>query len=181
MKRLNTQVVKSRSREATSFFESYTSYEKLLNTNQRVLVTEISADGKNYVGHNKFYHQVLVPKDPRLMGQSFDVRIVSVHKWHVMGEVIESSLCLDPLVLPKRAPKLVRKQRKVHTIENGSSEGRKDGAYLSSGKRSFSTHQLYISIFIALALIIWKLEFRWSLRILIIVLLLGILFRMRNE
>lgn len=87
MQRLPTNIVKERSREITKLFESYTSYEPLMNTVQRVWITdEISKKAATddsipsgeddyantlnqnryddcWVAHDIYYHQVLIPKN----------------------------------------------------------------------------------------------------------------------
>ena len=56
---------------------------------QQILVTEIATDNKHYVGHNKFYDQVLVPKLEGYMGQSLTVKIMETGKHYLKGDVIE--------------------------------------------------------------------------------------------
>jgi threonylcarbamoyladenosine tRNA methylthiotransferase CDKAL1 len=89
MTRLKTEIVKERSREASAYFNSYYPYTSLLGKTLRVLVTEVSADGKHYVGHDKRYRQVLVPMDENLMGKVLDVKIVRTGKFFVEGEVLQ--------------------------------------------------------------------------------------------
>ncbi|KAL5033484.1 hypothetical protein BDV3_000460 [Batrachochytrium dendrobatidis] len=125
MKRISTNIVKNRSRRATTFFESYTTYDSLVGTIQKILVTEQSADGNHYVGHNKPYQQILVPKNEKLMGQTFHVRIVRASKFYLMGEPLQDDLDrIDKKtvelshgeVVPKRMPKLVRVKRTVKVV-----------------------------------------------------------------
>ncbi|KAL2911544.1 hypothetical protein HK105_208988 [Polyrhizophydium stewartii] len=138
MKRLQSTVVKARSRRATTFFESYTPYDALLGSEQTVLVTEQSADGEHYVGHNKPYHQILVPKDPALMGRTFRVRITKCAKFYMRGELVDGELerlrreaqeeaasagGAAGAVLPQRIPKLVRIKRTVTTLPDGERDG----------------------------------------------------------
>ncbi|KAI8928844.1 hypothetical protein BC831DRAFT_446785 [Entophlyctis helioformis] len=139
LKRIPTDIVKSRSRRATAFFESYTTYDALVGSRQSVLVTEQSADGVHYIGHNKAYHQVLVPKDARLMGRRVTVAIVRSGKHFLVGEVVDGEMAridaemaqeaveaaAGETVLPKRLPKLVRIKRAVHTM---SDDAGTDGA-----------------------------------------------------
>ncbi|KAJ3090469.1 hypothetical protein HK102_003650 [Quaeritorhiza haematococci] len=89
LQRLPTEEVKRRSRLATQIFESYsTNDSELGQVHKRVLVTDVSGDGKHYIGHSKAYQQVLVPMDPKLMGKAVDVRIVKVGKHYLMAEVL---------------------------------------------------------------------------------------------
>lgn len=146
MKRVPTLEVKNRSRKATSFFESYTSFDHLLSSIQRVLVTESSTDGKNFVGHNKSFNQVLLPKDPRIMGQWVECEIIETSKWFIKGSVLPESLAvLEHLsVAPNRIPKLVRHSKKIVSLQSDSadesraqhSNQREDGAVLSLGSKS---------------------------------------------
>jgi threonylcarbamoyladenosine tRNA methylthiotransferase CDKAL1 len=87
MKRINTQVVKNRTRRLTKLFESFTPYEQLEGQRQRVwFCTEESTqpDGsKCSVGHNKNYVKVLVPHDPTLPGRTRMVHIKKTSRFHV--------------------------------------------------------------------------------------------------
>lgn len=136
MKMLSTKVIKQRSRVASAFFESYTSYESFIGETQRVLVTEISADGKHFIAHNKMYHQILLKNDRDWIGQSVDVEIISVSKWHLVGRVIDGSTRDAHAILQHRVPKLVRVQGKVITVDSSETcapGSRADGAQFSAG------------------------------------------------
>ena len=69
--------VKRRTRELTSLFHSYQPYKERKGEEYNVLVTDTSHDGAYFVGHNERYEQVLVPKEEKLMGKIFKVRVVS--------------------------------------------------------------------------------------------------------
>eukprot|EP00842_Homolaphlyctis_polyrhiza_P001049 jgi/Hompol1/1945/HPOL_002800-RA len=160
MKRIATNVVKARSRRATAFFESYRSYDHFINTVHRILVTEQSADGKHYVGHNKFYHQILVAQDPRLMGRSFRVKIVEVGKFFMKGEPLDTDLdeiqkCIQAelvkaaadagssaLVTPKRLPKLIRVKRGVVAVSQDSPDMRHSAPQRDDDNDSTVNHDL---------------------------------------
>ena len=134
MKRVKTDIVKARSRRATTFFESYLSYDHLLGTIQKVLVTEVSSDTKNYIAHNKSYNQVLVERDERIMGQWIEVEIVEVGKWSLKGNVLESSLLDLGSVQRKRIPRLVRVGKETVVVGEEKLVGeRGDGAFYSKG------------------------------------------------
>lgn len=45
---------------------------------------------KFQVGHTKSYVQVLLPEMPGLMGSNMDVKITSVQRWSVKGEVVKT-------------------------------------------------------------------------------------------
>nr|XP_027307014.1 threonylcarbamoyladenosine tRNA methylthiotransferase isoform X2 [Anas platyrhynchos] len=58
---------------------------------QRVLVTEESFDSNYYVAHNPFYEQVLVPKDPVLMGKMVEVNIYEAGKHFMKGQPVSDA------------------------------------------------------------------------------------------
>ncbi|GIY34804.1 threonylcarbamoyladenosine tRNA methylthiotransferase [Caerostris extrusa] len=76
MKRVPGNEVKQRTKALSEYFQSYTCYDKNLGSIQNVLVTEISHDKKHYVGHNKYYEQVLVPKRDEFLGECITVKII---------------------------------------------------------------------------------------------------------
>ena len=94
MKRVPTQEVKRRSKAASDLFNSYRPYEDRIGQRYRVLVTEESTDKKHLVGHNKFYEQILIPKEQCQMGSSIDVEIIAVGKYHMQGKPISTWLSL---------------------------------------------------------------------------------------
>ena len=89
MTRVNTAVVKERTREVSQLFASYQTLGYLLNTEQQVLVTEVAHDGVSLVAHTKAYVQVLLPHEPTWMGCTLRVRISEVAKFYVRGEMLE--------------------------------------------------------------------------------------------
>lgn len=94
MKRVPTQEVKRRSKAASDIFNSYGPYEGRVGKRYRILITEEAADGKHFVGHNKFYEQILVDKDAQgvTMGSSLDVEIVSIGKYSMIGRPMFTGL-----------------------------------------------------------------------------------------
>ncbi|KAL9449403.1 hypothetical protein AB3S75_011349 [Citrus x aurantiifolia] len=89
MKKVPSAVVKKRSRELTSVFEAFTPYLGMEGRVERIWITEIAADGIHLVGHTKGYVQVLVPSTGNMLGTSALVKITSVGRWSVFGEVIK--------------------------------------------------------------------------------------------
>ncbi|XP_021927891.1 threonylcarbamoyladenosine tRNA methylthiotransferase [Zootermopsis nevadensis] len=89
MPRLPAQEVKKRTRQLSEFFQSYQPYSHKIGEVQDVLVTEVSHDRKHYVGHNKFYEQVLLPKHGELVGKMVAVKIVSCSKYSMNGEPLQ--------------------------------------------------------------------------------------------
>ncbi|KAK9270448.1 hypothetical protein L1049_026028 [Liquidambar formosana] len=89
MKKVPSTIVKRRSRELTSVFESFTPYNGMEGRVERIWITEIATDGIHLVGHTKGYVQVLVAAPESMLGTSAIVKIISVGRWSVFGEVIE--------------------------------------------------------------------------------------------
>ncbi|KRX17091.1 Threonylcarbamoyladenosine tRNA methylthiotransferase [Trichinella nelsoni] len=88
LKRLDTAVVKDRTRRMTQLFNSYEPYRNRVGLKYQVLITERSFRGDDYlVGHNKFYEQILVANQPNLLGQKVWVKIVSCSKHSMVGEL----------------------------------------------------------------------------------------------
>ena len=76
MTKVPANEVKTRTKRLTDLFHSYEPYKKYeAGTKQTVLVTEISHDRKHYVGHNKFYEQILLPMHNNLLGKQVEVRV----------------------------------------------------------------------------------------------------------
>lgn len=92
MERIPGNVVKQRTKRLTDLFNSYEPYSDRVDRIQRVLVTEISHDKKHYVGHNKFYEQILLPMNENLMGKSVLVKIQSATKFSMFGEILDDEL-----------------------------------------------------------------------------------------
>ncbi|KAL5776330.1 hypothetical protein ACOSP7_009256 [Xanthoceras sorbifolium] len=95
MKKVPSNVVKNRSRELTSVFEAFTPYTGMEGKVERIWITDIAADGIHLVGHTKGYIQVLVVAKEDMLGASALVKITSVGRWSVFGEVIETLTRID--------------------------------------------------------------------------------------
>ena len=93
MKRVPTQIVKARTRELTTFFESYQPHESMVGKTERVWVSDIANDGVSLVAHTKNYTQILLPggdeERARLMGRSAIVKIHESSRWSCKAEVLE--------------------------------------------------------------------------------------------
>ncbi|XP_042506226.1 threonylcarbamoyladenosine tRNA methylthiotransferase isoform X2 [Macadamia integrifolia] len=90
MKKVPSNVVKNRSRELTSVFESFSPYQGMEGRVEKIWITEIATDGVHLVGHTKGYVQVLVAAPESMLGTSTDVKITSVGRWSVFAEVIQT-------------------------------------------------------------------------------------------
>ncbi|XP_057804987.1 uncharacterized protein LOC131020282 [Salvia miltiorrhiza] len=89
MKKVPSNIVKRRSRELTTVFESFTPYVGMEGKIERIWITDIATDGNHLVGHTKGYIQVLVDGSESMLGTSAMVKITSVGRWSVFGEVLE--------------------------------------------------------------------------------------------
>lgn len=101
MPKVPTQDVKRRTKRLSEFFQSYRPYDNKVGLVQNVLVTEISHDKKHYVGHNKFYEQVLVPLKEEYLGKMIKIIIVKTTKYSMNGEPIEPPISPTVKPLPK--------------------------------------------------------------------------------
>ncbi|KAL6315535.1 hypothetical protein AAG906_000837 [Vitis piasezkii] len=93
MKKVPSAVVKKRSRELTSIFEAFTPYNGMEGRVERIWISEIATDGIHLVRlcwPYEGYMQVLVVAPRSLMGTSAIVKITSVGRWSVFGELIET-------------------------------------------------------------------------------------------
>ncbi|XP_023379847.1 threonylcarbamoyladenosine tRNA methylthiotransferase-like [Pteropus vampyrus] len=78
-----------------SFFLSFYSQ---IGERQQVLVTEESFDSKFYVAHNRFYEQVLVPKNPIFMGKMVEVDIYESGKHFMKGRPVSDAKVCTPSI-----------------------------------------------------------------------------------
>ncbi|KAL9679643.1 hypothetical protein QQ045_017509 [Rhodiola kirilowii] len=90
MKMVPSNIVKQRSRELTTVFESFTPSVGMEGRTERIWITEFATDEIHLVGHAKGYVQVLVIGPESVLGTSAIVKITSVGRLSVFGEVIET-------------------------------------------------------------------------------------------
>ncbi|XP_061196198.1 threonylcarbamoyladenosine tRNA methylthiotransferase-like [Saccostrea echinata] len=129
MPRIPAQQVKQRTKKISELFHSYRPYDHKINEIQEVLVTEISHDQQFFVGHNKFYDQVLVPKDEDLMGKMVTVQIKETGKHFLKGRLLSDKDAIRPDVPPplkkgqvSGAPSLIQSEKiSNHSIVMGIS------------------------------------------------------------
>jgi len=152
MKRVPTGMVKDRSRKITTFFESYETYgDEIIGTEQEVLVTEVnSGSGDLYVGHNRYYNQVLVPRQKNLLGKMCRVKITKKGKYFLMGEVVEvlkyegfenEEVTEEDVGNKKRlVPKFVRKKRNIVSVNNIEGDEYDDDTKETENDNEESTH-----------------------------------------
>lgn len=91
MHQVPAAVKKQRTKDLSQLFHSYNPYDHKVGEMQRVLVTEESFDSNYYVAHNPFYEQVLVPKDPALMGKMVEVNIYEAGKHFMKGQPVSDA------------------------------------------------------------------------------------------
>ncbi|OEL25561.1 Threonylcarbamoyladenosine tRNA methylthiotransferase [Dichanthelium oligosanthes] len=115
MKKVPSNDVKKRSRELTSVFESFSPYQGMEGKVERIWITEIATDGVHLVGHTKGYIQVLVIAPDSMLGTSADVKITSVGRWSVFGEVIEGSVVVGEA--PKQTSAEPQKEHRQVQVE----------------------------------------------------------------
>ncbi|KAG4966678.1 hypothetical protein JHK87_032329 [Glycine soja] len=116
MKKVPSNVVKRRSRELTNVFESFTPYSGMEGKVERIWITDIASDGVHLVGHTKGYIQVLVLAPDNMLGTSAMVKITSVGRWSVFGDVIET---VNPVSDNKALNKLVPNQDCGNSAKTG--------------------------------------------------------------
>ncbi|KAM9667326.1 threonylcarbamoyladenosine tRNA methylthiotransferase isoform 1-T4 [Trichechus inunguis] len=98
MEQVPAQVKKQRTKDLSRVFHSYNPYDHKIGERQQVLVTEESFDSKFYVAHNRFYEQVLVPKNPSLMGKMVKVDIYESGKHFMKGQPVSDAKVYMPSI-----------------------------------------------------------------------------------
>ncbi|GAB1298042.1 Threonylcarbamoyladenosine tRNA methylthiotransferase [Apodemus speciosus] len=91
-------VKKQRTKDLSRVFHSYNPYDHKIGERQQVLVTEESFDCKFYVAHNRFYEQVLVPKNPAFMGKMVEVDIYESGKHFLKGQPVSETRVYTPSI-----------------------------------------------------------------------------------
>ncbi|XWS23394.1 hypothetical protein CRYUN_Cryun28dG0010300 [Craigia yunnanensis] len=112
MKKVPSTIMKNQSRELTSVFEAFTPYNGMEGRVERIWITEIATDGIHLivftslskVGHTKGYVQVLIIAPESILGTSAMVKITSVGRWSVFGEVIETLSQVNVKMAPECSP-----------------------------------------------------------------------------
>lgn len=107
MKRVNTQVVKERTRELSTWFKAYMPYDGRVGETHKILVTEMAPDGRHVAGRTKSYEMVLVDSEialERLMGRVVEVTITETGKFFLKGKPTAAGvLALDSQQLPSES------------------------------------------------------------------------------
>ncbi|XP_032078747.1 threonylcarbamoyladenosine tRNA methylthiotransferase-like isoform X1 [Thamnophis elegans] len=98
MPQVPAQIKKQRTKELSKLFHSYNPYDHKIGERQKVLVTEESFDSKFYVAHNKFYEQILVPKNPEFIGKMVEVDIFEAGKHFMRGQPVSEATVFTPSI-----------------------------------------------------------------------------------
>ncbi|XP_061449211.1 threonylcarbamoyladenosine tRNA methylthiotransferase isoform X2 [Rhineura floridana] len=122
MHQVPAQVKKQRTKELSRLFHSYSPYNHKIGERQNVLVTEESFDSKFYVSHNRFYEQVLVPKNPEFMGKMVEVDIFEAGKHFMRGQPVSDARVFTPSITRPLAKGEVSglTEEFRHALENSS-------------------------------------------------------------
>ncbi|KAJ3323768.1 Threonylcarbamoyladenosine tRNA methylthiotransferase [Blyttiomyces sp. JEL0837] len=116
LKKLTSEVVKSRSREVTALFNTYFPYAACEGQIVNALVTEVSSNGQHFVAHDKLYRQILVPLDDKLLGTWVTVTIIRTGKFFLEGELVDhknTHTNSNGQILKASGPRLVNIQGKL--------------------------------------------------------------------
>jgi threonylcarbamoyladenosine tRNA methylthiotransferase CDKAL1 len=118
MKRVNTQLVKDRTRKLSAWFKNYLPYETRLGEIHSILVTEMAPDNIRVAGRTKSYEMVLVDSPlplEQLMGRVIEVKISETGKFFLKGTPTELGLAsLHTQVLPKET--VLRRQTRAAKV-----------------------------------------------------------------
>ncbi|XP_057350148.1 threonylcarbamoyladenosine tRNA methylthiotransferase isoform X1 [Manis pentadactyla] len=135
MEQVPAQVKKQRTKDLSRVFHSYSPYADKIGERQQVLVTEESFDSKFYVAHNRFYEQVLVPKNPTFMGKMVEVDIYESGKHFMKGQPVSDAQVYTPSISSPLARGEVsglteefrnRLGRHLHCLPHASAAARED-------------------------------------------------------
>lgn len=110
MPKVPPQQVKQRTKKLSEFFQSYEPYGHKIGEIQNILITEISHDKKHFVGHNKYYEQVLVPMDEKFMGKMITVKITEATKHSMKGELI-NEVTLSEKIIPSKNESILQSSK----------------------------------------------------------------------
>jgi len=92
MKRVNTKIVKARTREMSRIFRKYSPYRSRIGSKYMILVTEYSSRGNDFIGHNKQYEQIIIRNTGKnLLGLITLVEIIESGKFYMVGKMIKRS------------------------------------------------------------------------------------------
>uniref|UniRef100_A0A7S3UNE6 TRAM domain-containing protein n=1 Tax=Oxyrrhis marina TaxID=2969 RepID=A0A7S3UNE6_OXYMA len=92
MAKLDSRVVKQRSREVTELFNSYSTTGGLRGKVVKAWFDEYDKKRGQIVGHTKQYTKVVIPAlGPEALGSCQMVEVVDTSKWHIVGKLVASA------------------------------------------------------------------------------------------
>lgn len=136
MKRIPANLVKTRTKRLTELFNSYEPYADRVGKEYVALVTDISHDKQYYVGHNKFYEQILLPMKENLLGKSVRVRVISVTKFSMHAELLDDeakwqACSTNPENVHEKIAKAALESAETNgAVTNWNSDDNKNAAFL---------------------------------------------------
>lgn len=146
MEKIPAKQVKKRTKKLTDLFNSYEPYNGRVGETYTALVTEISHDRQHYVGHNKFYEQILLPMKEKLLGKSVRVKITGATKFSMIGEILDDQskweVCSKKIIDP------IEEGRKAFKINNQQKECSED---------RFDPYIKFALLFLILAFLTYKM------------------------
>lgn len=163
MTRVDPVLVKKRTKRLTELFLSYEPYAHKVGDVQTVLVTERSHDKKHYVGHNKFYEQVLLPMHDNLLGKSVQVRIIKATKFSMEAELLQEEKEWKDCVKPQenqQKKKAVSKKSLLNKDQFEETNGNQVAAATAPSPWIPNIYVVYGAIALILALVY---RFAWKL------------------
>ncbi|XP_040823614.1 threonylcarbamoyladenosine tRNA methylthiotransferase [Ochotona curzoniae] len=134
MEQVPAHVKKQRTKDLSRVFHSYNPYDHKIGERQQVLVTEESFDSKFYVAHNRFYEQVLVPKNPAFLGKMVEVDIYESGKHFMKGQPVSDAKVYTPSISTPLAKGQVSGLTKESTSKLGTHHSSTSRSAASSRK-----------------------------------------------
>ena len=152
MMRVPTSIVKDRSREVTKLYSSYETYSDSLGVTLDVWVTDY--DDENWVTHDSYYRQVLIPKSSyqgeSLLGKCVSVEVTRTTKFCLIAKVADEVSIRPANPISVSADVMLhRTGRNNRSVESVSLKTGKQVDVLVSSKTKTSSRIIFaISLFV---------------------------------
>lgn len=92
MKQIKKSITKTRTKEVTDLFESYTTLDSQIGNTELVHFSALGSKPNQVVGHNKKYSKIIINdymEDPdSLIGKAAKVKYTHATKWHIVGKLV---------------------------------------------------------------------------------------------
>ncbi|GMI34354.1 hypothetical protein TeGR_g7931, partial [Tetraparma gracilis] len=135
MKRIDTKVVKNRSRKFSALFNSFDPYRSLIGTAADAWVgIEVDNTGNFTVAHLKNYTKVLLPRDDELVGCRVRVSIEQAERFHVAGSVVEGSVVRMVKKIPVEAKGGARRKTAAARSRGGAENAESENGESENGE-----------------------------------------------